>query len=554
MRIHKFKLPVMALMMVCSLLAEYSSHAAVINAASCQFNDVSNAVAQASPGDTVQLPAGTDTWSETLILNGVSLNGAGTNATVLIDEENRTTTYQMISLYPVAGQLTEISNIQFQGGTTNTSINYYGAIQAVGTAGTSWRIDHNVFNGLYAKGICTYGNSFSVVDHNIFYELTISVSDNSAFPNDGEGDVSWSQPPTYGQNSSNVLYVEDNYMTNLEPYVASVGACDGAGGARIVFRYNTVCNDCFNNHGTESGGRNRSERSFEIYGNTFTCSSSAPFYPLYAAMLVRGGSGVIFSNTATGYNELLALRNYRYTLSYYSEWDPFAGADGLSPYDSNSPTLYLSGVSSGPNGSTYLQVAGANWATNQWYGYSLLDTNSELFSPVISNTVNTIYYMGGSNSTPSLVPGQVLTFNNGDNFQLHYVYAALDQPGRGSGDLLQDEGLGANGILVTIDSALGVAAWPREALEGIYCWSNTLNGAHSEETSPYPGLQEGRDFYNDTPMPGYTPFVYPHPLVGTNSLGGGGTYTNTPPNTNSPPSTNSAPLPPSNLKIIGSTN
>ena len=26
-------------------------------------------------------------------------------------------------------------------------------------------------------------------------------------------------------------------------------------------------------------------------------------------------------------------------------------------------------------------------------------------------------------------------------------------------------------------------------------------------------LQEGRDYFNDTPMPGYTPFVYPHPLV-----------------------------------------
>ena len=25
--------------------------------------------------------------------------------------------------------------------------------------------------------------------------------------------------------------------------------------------------------------------------------------------------------------------------------------------------------------------------------------------------------------------------------------------------------------------------------------------------------QEGRDYYNNTPMPGYKPYIYPHPLV-----------------------------------------
>ena len=26
-------------------------------------------------------------------------------------------------------------------------------------------------------------------------------------------------------------------------------------------------------------------------------------------------------------------------------------------------------------------------------------------------------------------------------------------------------------------------------------------------------LVEGRDYYNNTPMPGYTPYTYPHPLT-----------------------------------------
>jgi hypothetical protein len=513
-------------------LPQFSSMGVIIKAASCQFSDVSSAVSKASTGDTVQLPAGTAVWSQTLTLNGVSLLGAGSNATILVDEENRAVSGQMITLNPTAGNLSEISDIQFCGGVTNTSENYYGTIAVYGIPGSSWRIDHNFFNGLYAKNIATYGNSLSVIDHNVFFEKGISIEDNGYVPNDGLGDQSYNLPPTYGLNSSNVLYVENNYFTNLEPYVASVGACDGEGGARIVFRYNTVWNDCFNNHGTETGGRVRSERSFEIYGNTFTCAQGSPLYPIYAALMIRGGSGVIFSNTATGYNGLLALRNYRYTCSYYGQWDPLGGANGLSSYDSNSPASYLSGTSSSPNGSTYLQVAGANWTPNQWYGYAVLNTNSGAFSTIISNTPNTIYYIGSTPATAGLVACTLLTFNTGDHFQIRQVYAALDQPGRGSGNLLQDQGL-VNGILLTINTAVGIASWPNQSLEGIYCWANTLNGAHSEESSLYPGIQAGRDFFNDTPKPGYTPFVYPHPLVSSNT-------------------NNNTLLPPSNLHFNGS--
>jgi hypothetical protein len=531
---------VVAIVITAWLFTEPACHAKTVKAASCQYSDVTNAVGQASVGDTVQLPAGTAIWTQTLTLNGVSLNGSGSNTTVIVDEENRAAGGQMILLYPAVGALAEISNLQLCGGVTNTSLNDYGSIAVYGTPGTSWRIDHNIFNGLYAKNICTYGNSFSVIDHNTFYEKCISIEDNSALPNDGEGDQSYAQPPTYGLNSSNVLYVEDNYITNLMGYVASVGACDGEGGARIVFRHNTVWNDLFNNHGTETGGRDRGERSFEIYNNSFNFSSSSPSYPCFAAMLIRSGCGVIFSNTCNGYYALTALRNYRYTDAFTGQWEPFGGATGFDGWDSNSPTIYLSGTSSAPNGSLHLQVNGANWQPNQWYGYTLYNTNSGMFSVVITNSSNTMYYLGGDDSPPGIVL-QSLTFNSGDHFQVYYVYAALDQPGRGSGDLVQDAGQNSAGWLVTVDTVTGVPSWPREVLEPIYCWSNTVNGALAEMSSVYPGLKAGRDFYNDTPMPGYTPFVYPHPLVGNSST------TNSNGNSNS---TNTL-QPPSNLQFNG---
>ena len=264
------------------LLAASSARAAMIKALSGSYGDVSNAVASASPGNTVLIPPGTNIWISALILNqGVSIRGSGTNLTVIIDEVSRAGNGgQLFMIGGYAGKLTELSNLQLQPGTTNTSYNYFGTVVCSGTPATSWRVDHVLFNGLFAKNIVTYGNAFSVVDDNLFYLRAIAVTASCYLSADaGNGDQSYAQPPTYGLNSSNVLYIENNYFTNIIGTPA--GVCDGDGGARVVFRHNTVWNDFFANHGTETGGRLRSERSFEVYNNVFNFSPSANGYPYY---------------------------------------------------------------------------------------------------------------------------------------------------------------------------------------------------------------------------------------------------------------------------------
>ena len=60
----------------------------------------------------------------------------------------------------------------------------------------------------------------------------------------------------------------------------------------------------------------------------------------------------------------------------------------------------------------------------------------------------------------------------------------------------------------------------QQTLEPLYEWNNTYNGS-DVDVKLNPGLctqmanhlKENRDFYNDTPRPGYTPYVYPHPLT-----------------------------------------
>jgi hypothetical protein len=248
----------------------------------------------------------------------------------------------------------------------------------------------------------------------------------------------------------------------------------------------------------------------EVYCNNFIYPAGIanPNNAYFAMMMLRGGSAVVFSNTASGYTLLIAIRNYRNTDTFAGAYQPYGGANGLNPWDSNGPSLLLQGVHTGPNGASYLQVSGANWATNQWVGYTLNDTNSGLFSEVVSNNANTMYYIGAG-----IVHNAVMYFNTGDGFTVNQVYATIDQPGRGSGDLCQDNGYDANGNLIVINTTTGTPSWPHQVIEPLYFWGNILNGQPAEAGSPYPTIQEGRDFFNDTPKPGYTPFQYPHPLT-----------------------------------------
>jgi MYXO-CTERM domain-containing protein len=60
-------------------------------------------------------------------------------------------------------------------------------------------------------------------------------------------------------------------------------------------------------------------------------------------------------------------------------------------------------------------------------------------------------------------------------------------------------------------------------LQPLYEWNNTMNGVDADITVNDPWgctgpsmadhLQEGRDFINDTPRPGYVAYPYPHPLA-----------------------------------------
>jgi hypothetical protein len=57
-----------------------------------------------------------------------------------------------------------------------------------------------------------------------------------------------------------------------------------------------------------------------------------------------------------------------------------------------------------------------------------------------------------------------------------------------------------------------------QLLEPVYEWNNALNGQDADLNvqdlggKSFDHIKEGRDYYNDTPRPGYRPYAYPHPL------------------------------------------
>lgn len=490
-------------------VAPASIKAAVITAASDSVVDVQAAVNSASPGDTVAVPAGSATWTTALVINeDITLQGAGIGQTIITDGGNgegiNLITWQTSTSFP-----DRLTGFTFQGQSSQANLLYK---SEVGFGGTSMnvRVDHVFFNYCAQADINMTG-PIGCIDHcqfNLNFDNGVQCWGYNFGGADADalGDGSWSTPMQWG--TTNAVYIEScifNYATYPGP-----GVNDSSAGARIVFRYN-ICTNCFfQHHGTETT-QMRSGRASEIYMNTFvnTIGLGANGWPEGVPVELRGGSAVIWSNTITGYGALASLEDFRSTDNY----PPFGAANGLNSWDTNNPILIATGIHTGASGSGFLQ-ASANWTANQFIpGYEVLDvtqgaTNSGSYSLIYSNGANVAYTILGH-------VGTAMSWNSGDVYAIYQSYRHLDQCGSGSGDPV---------VLVNnspINQLTGLPTWPHEAIEPIYQWGNTLNGNANPAIgqTTYNIIQLGRDYFDNTVKPGYTPLVYPHPLVsGTNSV------------------------------------
>jgi hypothetical protein len=268
-------------------------------------------------------------------------------------------------------------------------------------------------------------------------------------------------------------------------------------------RYNQFHNCVLSVHGTE--GQGRGAKQVEEYNNTYRNDHANP------AGQIRSGSIIThdnkWGNVANGH-----------VLQAYRQFHPsphWGVANGQNPYDDNDPNgitgYWETGKHTGANGATELTDSTKNWAPNQWHvpgaTYIVRNITKEAThdfhqSFAVANTANTI-----SCSALTFEDGVKLTFDTGDTYQIWKVVRSLDQPGLGKGDLLR--GLPGK-----------PAKWPHQATEPCYSWNNTAleDGTPRNLSSTEPSIKKGRDFFNETPMPGYKPYTYPPPLVTGNPV------------------------------------
>jgi hypothetical protein len=329
------------------------------------------------------------------------------------------------------------------------------------------------------------------------------------------GDGSWAAPTSLG--SDKFFFIEDNYIKNVTESPAFPkfdlrgGNLDCTWGGRYVFRHNHCYETELQNHGTE-GGRYRGCRAREIYNNDFHYAHTHP------AGGSRSGVTITHDNTWDGVQppKGIVLEAYR---AFATELT-WGGGSGDNPWDSNDTRsgafsengfsynpvngLYESGKAANGTNSTTIVDPTKTWKPNQWVNFVATNMANKAIGSISSNTSNalTVIYYRDARIQPNWTAGV--------QYQIRRPLILLDQPGRGQSDLITGT--------TPANKTAGKATWPHNALEPSYSWNDkyTPTGAsvsfkvHPSNTN----LQkEGRDYYNNTPMPGYKPYLYPHPLT-----------------------------------------
>jgi len=550
------------------------TNAASIIAASPSLIDVKTAVAAASEGDTVVVPAGTASWTSCLMITkGITLIGATTvtnagtqnptmnDATIIRDESPvNTTSSGLIKVTLSPSQAFRLTGFTFKYG-SRTARNNHGVVLLSSTGSSphlNMRVDHCHFDQLLAPFVELGGWVYGVADHNYLVSGSSSETFLIFHPGYGGralGDGSWTDFPWFGTNK--FFFIEDNTWVGNGAAISS-GASDGNFGGRYVIRHNYIINSHTGSHGTE--GNTRGVRSAEVYDNTYNSTIA------YTAQF-RSGTALVHDNVWVGKgspshtHHAIVIYRENNGVSLDINSNPFRCAEGSNSWDVNdtegdgtyieghSPHLFESGtVSSGTGTGGTMTDTSKNWTPNKWVGYSIKQTNPSAPSNgkgsyITANTNNTItFYTFNSNR------GATLGFVAGDTYQIRKVLVALDQVGRGKGDLL------GGSLSSRANTVAGGQHWAHQSLEPAFSWNNVgpNNIAYGFDSGAVPSQAQGKDYFNlgkglqADSTPSQVSSTYTASLNGADYTG---TYTYPHPLTTGASVAN-PPLPPSNLAIV----
>jgi hypothetical protein len=333
------------------------SQTGIITAASPSFTDVSAAIAQASPGNTVLVPAGTATWNDHLVITkGINMIGAGKDSTIItsnyycpnqhMQPANGYSPAQCLEQYLIAYKPSNPNAnepFQLSGFTLDLAskcegimiVNYVNS-----PAITNVRVDNNKIinpavgtNSSYpwefGVGIvmCVWGQVYGVVDNNV-------ISGAAYFNVIGMNEYNWTNE-TFQFGSASNLYFEDNDITLASSDTSQYCIVSGAGG-RWCFRYNRIhAMGCppglwpvLDAHGNNGEGGNLSLMGCEAYSNTVDIGT-------YNGRLTdqRGGRALVYNNNiiTSGSVNMLVREEYLDSTS-----PPATASDGETQHVCNS--------------------------------------------------------------------------------------------------------------------------------------------------------------------------------------------------------------------------
>jgi hypothetical protein len=445
------------------LFSAIPARATTRTAVSCSQADVQTQVSASSNGDTVIIPACSQTnWgsntsgdSPLSVSVDITIQGTGQGVTIIGDNEFKgnsscTTKNPLINWTTTSGFVVRLTALTIVGVATDPNVCNPGHVNISGQ-NHQLEIDHITINPAQTAMTYISGDIWGVITTvsftGGFVDGPIIEGQNwNGFSswNDLWGDASWSTAIVPGGGQG--IYIENSTFTSTSASAID-GVTDCFDGGQYTFRHNTVT--MFNNqsHGADSHVRGRGCRWQEIYNNTYIYSNISQ---LAFISWIRGGSGVFFNNTVTaaGYsNKIVQVVNCR---------DASAGCGGGPSY-------------------------------TPWGACNGSGTNDE-------------------NSTGT-------------------GYRCVDQPGAGTSCQLGPDA-GGSTVTVAACSLNGNVsnAWTGNQLEPIYVWNNTLNGSSNNTTSGSTNETSGTDYIVGSVRPGYTPYTYPYPGTGAvtgSSLGGG---------------------------------
>lgn len=261
-------------------------------------SDVEAAIADASAGDTVNVPSGEFTWGASGnpvdVNKAITLSGAGTNSTTINISATGPTWGGGTIAISAAAVVKSFKTAQ--PGSANTTAFAAGSVDG-------WRITDIHHLSASTVGYFVYAATYGLIDNC----TVVGGSGNDELIFTRGPTNSWQTATSLG--TTNAVYIEDCVFEN-QGYVSDFNS-----NARGVARFCTINGTLkIDGHGKASNTPARGVRSLEAYGNIWT---SAGAY--YTTIEFRGGTGVIFDNSlpnAAGANTWLSLREYGLTGAY----------------------------------------------------------------------------------------------------------------------------------------------------------------------------------------------------------------------------------------------